>query len=134
VVGDLDYALKSDIAHLRSLARHATSPLSPPRTTFDSEWERRLDVAMRRRGLQPHPQYPVGRKYLDFALFSDNIKLDVEVDGRAFHTDADGKRKIGDLLRDRELIARDWKVRRFWVSELNYDMEKCLDQIESDLR
>ena len=134
VVGDLDYALKSDIPHIRSLARHAITPFSPPRTTFDSEWERRLDTAMKRRGLKPHPQYAVGRKYLDFALFAGEIKLDIEVDGRAFHTDQDGNRKISDLLRDKELIARNWKVRRFWVSELNYDMETCLDRIESDLR
>jgi very-short-patch-repair endonuclease len=134
VVGDLDHALKSDIPHLRNLARQATSPYSPPRATFDSEWERRLDVAMRRRGLDPNPQYPVGRKYLDFALFAGGIKLDVEVDGRAFHTDADGNRKISDRLRDKELITRGWKVRRFWVSELHFDMERCLDRIQSDLR
>ena len=137
VVGDLDYALKSDIPHLRRLAFHAKSPYSPPRAAFDSEWERRLYEAMRRIGLEPHPQYPIGRKYLDFALFagvSDEIKLDVEVDGRAFHTDADGYRKVGDVLRDKELMGRGWKVRRFWVSELNYDMGGCLARIESDLR
>ena len=134
VVGDLDHALKSDIPHIRNLARKATTPFSPPRAAFDSEWERRLDVAMRRRGLDPNPQYPLGRKYLDFALFAAGVKLDVEVDGRAFHTDADGNRKVSDLLRDKELIARGWKVRRFWVSELYYEMETCLDRIQSDLR
>jgi very-short-patch-repair endonuclease len=134
VVGDLDHALKSDIPHIRNLARQAKTPFSPPRAAFDSEWERRLDAAMRRRGLEPNPQYPVGRKYLDFALFGDGVKLDVEVDGRAFHTDADGNRKVSDLLRDKELIARGWKVRRFWVSELYYEMEICLDRIQSDLR
>ncbi len=127
VVGDLSYALESDIPHIRNLARRATSPFSPPREGFDSEWERRLDAAMRRRGLNPIPQHPVGSKYLDFALFEQEVKLDVEVDGRAFHTDFDGNRKISDLLRDKELMARGWKVRRFWVSELHYDMESCLD-------
>jgi very-short-patch-repair endonuclease len=134
VVGDLSYALNSDIPHIRNLARRATSPFSPPREGFDSEWERRLDVAMRHRGLKPHSQYPVGRKYLDFALFGPGVKLDVEVDGRAFHVDPDGNRKTSDLLRDKELMARGWKVRRFWVSEMYYDMESCLDRIESDLR
>jgi very-short-patch-repair endonuclease len=134
VVGDLDYAIKSDIPHIRNLARQATMPFSPPRTAFDSEWERRLDVAMRRRGLDPSPQYPVGRKYLDFALFADGIKLDVEVDGRAYHTDVDGNRKVSDRLRDKDLIARGWKIRRFWVSELNDNMEACVGRIESDLR
>lgn len=134
VVGDLAYAINSEIPHIRNLARRATSPRSPPREGFDSEWERKVDAAMKRRGLEPNSQYPVGRKYLDFALFAPGVKLDVEVDGRAFHTDADGNRKTSDLLRDKELIARGWKVRRFWVSELHHDMESCLDRIEADLR
>ena len=134
VIGDLEYALKSDIAHYRSLARHATTPFSPPRSGFDSMWERRLDAAMRTRGWEPHSQYPVGTKYLDFALFHGDLKLDVEVDGRAFHADRDGNRKVADLLRDRELTARGWNVLRFWVSELHEDMEGCLDRIAGEFR
>ena len=134
VVGDLSYARGCGIRHIESLAKHATTPWTPYRPPeFDSDWERRLDVAMRGRGLQPIPQYPVGTRYLDFALDPDGVKLDVEVDGRRWHTDANGERKIADRLRDTELRSRGWKVCRFWVHELAQDMEQCLDRIESEL-
>jgi len=133
VVGDLAFARSSGIHHLKSLARFATEPYSPPRPPFDSVWERKLYQAMLQRGLEPEPQYAVGRRYLDFALFKGGVQLDVEVDGRAFHTDRDGNRKISDRLRDAEMAARGWRVRRFWVSELDRNMEKCLDLIVDDL-
>ena len=71
---------------------------------------------------------------LDFALDPEGAKLDLEIDGVRWHTDQDGNRKIADTLRDRELIARGWRVRRFWVHELSADLEKCIDLVESDLR
>lgn len=133
VVGDLSFARTCEIPHVRSLARFTTEPRTRPRQAFDSLWERRLFVALQQRGLDPHAQYPVGRRSLDIALFHGGVQLDVEVDGRTYHTDPDGNRKTGDLLRDRELIARGWKVRRFWVSELDRDMEGCLDLVDADL-
>ena len=59
--------------------------------------------------------------------------MDVEVDGRRWHADPDGNRKLSDRLRDRALIALGWKIRRFWVHELADNMENCLDVIERDL-
>lgn len=133
VVGDLSYARSSDIRPLQKLAFHATRPPKAISAEMDSEWERRLYAAMKQRGLDPHPQYEVGRRRLDFALFAATTKLNVEVDGRKWHLAADGTRKTSDILRDREMIGRGWIVRRFWVSELDRDMEKCLDLIEQDL-
>ena len=92
-----------------------------------------MHVAMQSRGMQPIQQYPVGRRYLDFALDPGGIKLDVEVDGVRWHTDASGNRKIADRLRDQEMRARGWKVLRFWVHQLADDMEACLDSIEREL-
>jgi very-short-patch-repair endonuclease len=134
IVGDLAYAQRSGIRHIEFLARKATTPFSPPKTgLFDSEWERRLDTAMRARGLKPIPQFPVGTRYLDFAIDPDGRKINVEVDGRRWHTDASGNRKVADILRDQEMKTRGWKVLRFWVHELAYDMEACVDQIEREL-
>jgi very-short-patch-repair endonuclease len=135
VFGDLGYAEACKIDTISGLARRAKEAWSPPRQPFDSLWERRLNAALRRRGLEPYPQYSVGSRYLDFALFGpQGVKLDLEVDGRKFHTDPDGQRKAGDILRDAEMQARGWKVRRFWVYELAQDMEGCLDRVERDLR
>lgn len=133
VIGDLSAARKSPIKPLWRLAHHATSPGQRRREGFDSVWEERLYNALVRRGLKPEKQYPAGNRFLDIALFHNGVKLDVEVDGRAWHTDADGNRKVSDVLRDREMKARGWKVRRFWVSEIDRDMENCLALIDSDL-
>jgi very-short-patch-repair endonuclease len=89
---------------------------------------------MRGRGLNPIPQHPVGVRYLDFALIQEGVKLDIEVDGRRWHLDPDGQRKVSDRLRDGEMKARGWRVLRFWVHELSNDMEGCLDRIERELR
>lgn len=133
VVGNLDWALTCGIPHLELLARRATAPAPAPARGFDSLWERRVHAALTARRLDPKPQYPVGRRSLDFALFHGAVKLDLEVDGRKWHTGAGGERKTADRLRDRELIGLGWKVRRFWVDELARDMEGCLDIIERDL-
>ncbi len=133
IIGDLSAARKSTISHLRRLAHHTTRPGQRRREGFDSVWEERLYNALVRRGLKPEIQYPVGHRFLDMALFHSGVKLDVEVDGRAWHVDADGNRKVSDVLRDREMKTRGWKVRRFWVSEIDRNMEMCLDLIDSDL-
>lgn len=135
VYGDLTFARSSDIPHLRILADRATAPPRQTSDLFESQWERIVDAALRQRGFDPHPQYPVGRRRLDFALFnkSKNVKLDLEVDGRRWHVDPEGMRKKSDLLRDLEMQGRGWKVRRFWVQELQTNLEACLDVVERDL-
>jgi len=132
IIGDKAFVRRSGIGLLARLAERAERP-AKPRQTFDSEWERRLFEAMHRRGLDPIPQYPVAGRYLDFALDPGGRRLDVEVDGRRWHANPDGNRKLSDRLRDRALIALGWKVRRFWVHELAANMEECLDVIERDL-
>lgn len=134
VVGDLAHARGCGIRHLERLAEHATSSWSPPRPPFDSLWERRLYTAMRDRGLDPFPQYPIGTRYLDFALDPEGRRIDVEVDGRRWHLGPDGTRKVADRLRDAELTARGWKIIRFWVHELDSNMEGCLERIEREFR
>ena len=134
VVGDLSHAKTCRIRHIEFLANRASMPWSPPRPQqYESDWERRLATAMRERGLKPLPQYPVGTRYLDFAIDPDGKKIDIEVDGRRWHTDASGNRKVADRLRDIELEGRGWTVLRFWVHELANNMEICLDRIEQAL-
>ncbi len=135
VFGDLDFARSGRIRTLAALAAAATEPRKRrAEGVFDSEWERVLYAAMKARGLAPVPQYEIAGRRLDFALFGrGDLKLDVEVDGRAYHQNADGSRKLSDLWRDHQLKSLGWGVRRFWVDELSRDMESCLDLIERDL-
>lgn len=135
IFGDLSFARSGKIRSLASLAAAATEPPTRPgEGMFDSGWERRVYFALIERGLKPEPQYEIAGRRLDFALFGANgIKLDLEVDGRRWHQNADGSRKISDYWRDHQLKSLGWRVRRFWVDELATDLETCLDIIEQDL-
>jgi len=135
VFGDLDYARSGKIRSLQRLADAATGQTRrKAEGVFDSDWERRVFHALKKRGLDPEPQYEIAGRRLDFALFGKGgIRLDLEVDGRYWHMDIDGKRKMSDLWRDHQLKSLGWRVRRFWVDELANDMEGCLDLVERDL-
>lgn len=135
VFGDLAYAKSGKVTSLQRLAVRATEPRRAARDgDFDSHWERKVFHALKERGLDPVPQYEIAGRRLDFALFGVNdIKLDLEVDGRHWHTDTDGNRKQTDLWRDDMLRSLGWRVRRFWVDELAENMEKCIDLVERDL-
>ena len=135
IFGDLNFARSGKI---RSLARLAAAATEPRQRTgegvFDSNWERRVYHALKEHGLEPTPQYEIAGRRLDFALFGpNNIKLDLEVDGRRWHQDAEGRRKISDYWRDHQLKSLGWRVRRFWVDELAQDMENCIELIKQDL-
>jgi very-short-patch-repair endonuclease len=135
VFGDLDYARSAKIRALARLASVATEPRRrASEGVFDSEWERRVFYALKDRGLDPEPQFEIAGRRLDFALFGrTGVKLDLEVDGRHWHQDTDGGRKLADHWRDHQLKSMGWRVRRFWVDELSKDMEACLDIVERDL-
>lgn len=142
VFGDLEHAGSCGIPHVELLARKVrqagvrSDDAADDR--FDSPWERKLHDAMVQRGLSPIPQHPVGGRFLDLALINESrsppIRIDIEVDGVAFHTGDDGNRLATDLWRDHQLRALGWKVLRFWVYELRDDMERCLERIEAEYR
>jgi very-short-patch-repair endonuclease len=136
IFGDLDFAKSGKIRTLTKLANFATKPLRQKigENVFDSEWERRVYHVLRDRGFDPIPQYQIAGRRLDFALFGrGDVKVDLEVDGRRWHTDIDGNRKVGDLWRDHQLRSMGWRVLRFWVDELDRDMEKCIERIQQEL-
>ena len=135
VFGDLNFAQSGQSKPLQRLAAMATEPRGKTgEGVFDSGWERKVYHALKARGLDPHPQYEIAGRRLDFALFGENgVRLDLEVDGRKWHESPDGRRKISDLWRDHQLKSLGWRVRRFWVDEISSDMEKCIDQVEQDL-
>ncbi len=137
VFGDLSACRGSDVRHLSLLARRAggSEQVSAAQSTpaFESPWEERLFRALTDRGLAPRPQYPLAGRRLDLALIEGDVKLDVEVDGEAYHRDPDGFRKVSDQWRDHQIRGLGWKVLRFWVYELRDDMERCVDRIVDEL-
>lgn len=142
IFGDRKYAASCGIPHIETLVRRveAASRTRPESVDdrFDSPWEKRLYDALVARGHAPIPQHPVAGRFLDLALLDEartpQLRLDIEVDGVAFHTDADGNRLATDLWRDHQLASLGWKVLRFWVYELRDDMEACLERIEQTSR
>ena len=68
-------------------------------------------------------------RYLDLGVLS-TVKLDIEVDGEAFHRTAGGGRKDDDVWRDEQMMSQGWKVCRFWVYQLNEDMDACVDKVK----
>lgn len=135
VFGDLNYARSGKVSSLQKLARVATEPRKrAAESTFDSEWERRVFYALKAKGLDPIPQFEIAGRRLDFALFGrGEIKLDLEIDGRHWHADTDGKRKLADHWRDRQLQSLGWRVQRFWVDELEKDLEGCIERVKQQL-
>lgn len=82
--------------------------------------EARLYRAMTARGLNPVPQFNVGRFYPDFAF--PDLKTAVEADGKDYHS---GERKARDEERDRLLQHDGWTVLRFSGSEIYRDADTC---------
>ena len=79
---------------------------------FDSPWEKRLHDALVKRGHDLIVQHPVAGRFLDLAIVDETrsppLRLDIEVDSVAFHTDGDGNRLATDLWRDHQLKALGW--------------------------
>jgi very-short-patch-repair endonuclease len=132
VVGDLGACEVSGIPHLEAFAQHYRR-LQQRTETDDSvgHFERPLEEALRAAGLTPIPQYAFGRYRLDLAIVEGDLKIDIEVDGEAFHTDLDGARCKEDLTRDHYLVQRGWVVLRFWAVEIRDRLDACVERVLS---
>lgn len=131
IFGHRDAAEQSAIPHILKLLRAADSP-SPSGDQldrFESPWEERLYQALKDRGIEPIPQFPVAGRRLDLAIVNDLVKLDVEVDGDRYHRDPSGRRKSSDLWRDHQLRSLGWRVKRYWVYQLRENLDGCVDDI-----
>jgi len=135
VFGDEEWARDCAIPHIVNLWNAVQSQQQMEPETLRTDligpvWEPRFAQALRAEDLPFKQQYPACGRYLDFALIREGLKLDVEVDGEAYHRGLDGRRKVEDLVRDFVLIANGWKVLRFWVYELREDMASCVDKVK----
>lgn len=133
VFGDLGYAARCGVPYLETLLARRQHRREVPTVRFDSPWEERLWQALKARGIETIPQYPIAGRRLDLALIQGEHRLDIEVDGDWFHRDPDGRRKMADLWRDHQLRALGWKVVRFWVYELRENMDGCVERVLAEL-
>jgi len=98
---------------------------------FDSPVEEELFKKLTIEKIKVLPQYETkvrGKKpyRLDFALFINNNKFDIEVDGDKAHS-----QKIeSDILRDIHLRMDGWKIRRFQASEIHNNINQVIEEIK----
>ncbi len=101
-----------------------------PNMELVSDWEKQFYSALYKVGILTIPQYPVEKYHLDLALFDDDRRLDIEVDGEMYHRDWNGERCYRDQIRNHRLYELGWDVMRFWVYQIRDDLDWCINQIE----
>jgi very-short-patch-repair endonuclease len=131
MVGNLDWAVSCGISFIEKCANraiYAQSKKEKEAELYQSPWEKKFHDALIDAGIHAIPQYPVAGRFLDLAVLSP-IKLDIEVDGEAYHRTAGGGRKDDDIWRDEQMMACGWNVCRFWVYQLSEDIDACVDKV-----
>lgn len=101
----------------------------PPRKEKIGPGEIYLRLALERAGIKVVPQYSILGRYLDLAI--PEKKIDIEVDGQAWHLDSRGGRKADDIHRDIQLETAGWWVIRFWHYEVVSDITSCVNKIRN---
>jgi len=115
---------------LKSLSDHI-KPKKQLKFNFDSPIEERLFKRLTKEKIKVVPQYETKVKgtkpyRLDFALFINDNKYNIEVDGDKSHY-----QKIeSDILRDIHLRMDGWKIRRFQANEIQNNIKKVIEEIK----
>lgn len=137
VVGDRTFLAGSNVPKLAALAQYEPSASDEknsrkPTVTagFVSEWEDVLREALLQKGITSVAQVPVEQYLLDLAMIVGNRKLDIEIDGEAYHRAWDGERLTRDLMRDRRVLELGWDVVRFWVYEIRDNLDGCVARVQ----
>jgi very-short-patch-repair endonuclease len=147
VVGDREYLVNTGIEYLKNFVEYsfqiegekdAKSKVNELRNypiimddSVVSEWERLFYLKLKEAKINAIPQYPVDLYKLDFALFDGERKLNVEIDGEMYHKNWDNEYLRRDQLRNERLVELGWEVKRFWVYQLKYDLEKCIQEVSN---
>jgi very-short-patch-repair endonuclease len=102
----------------------------------ESPLEDRLWAILKRARVRAERQYPVGIEdhtyFLDFAVFCDGGKIDVETDGDTWHIGPESAQV--DRKRDNALASRGWRVLRFNTTEIHeHPADYCLSKVEDTI-
>lgn len=128
IVGDKNRAAQYPSLPLGKLANLESRKVE---SKSQSIGEERLYQALIEAGLAPVQQFPLAGRYLDIALV-DN-KIDIEVDGAAWHLNRYGERKADDVFRDLQVQSCGWKVIRFWHREVMTDLDSCVTKVLAEV-
>lgn len=100
---------------------------------IETEEEQILYRAMLENHLIPIPQYIIDQYRLDFALFTKDKKIDIEVDGINTHIDINGDQLKRDIIRTRRLQKQGWVVLRFWNYEIRHRLDLVLKRLFAEI-
>lgn len=129
IVGDFEKC-ENEKGFLKSLADYCKQIKDESEIVFDSGIENILFNELRKRNITVIPQYNVIVQNkinyrLDFALFQNNKKFDIEIDGDKAHSN----KKDADSLRDTHLRLDKWNVRRYSASFVQNNLEDVVNEI-----
>ena len=115
---------------LKSLVEYVESK-NYEKIRFDSPIEEEFYKKAIIEGINLKPQYTTkvkGKKTycLDFALFVNNNKYDIEIDGAKAHH----KRTQHDALRDKHLEMEGWRIRRFSAKKIKENIDGVIEEIK----
>ncbi len=125
--GDKKRVFASGLSYIQRLIPESR----PPRKVSIGPGEERLRIALERAGILTVPQYPIAGRYLDLAIPSH--KIDIEVDGQAWHLDRNGCRKADDIHRDILMEALGWHVIRFWHYQVVNEIDTCINHVRENI-
>ena len=98
---------------------------------FESLFEQRVFLAIRRRGYHVIPQFHAGRRRIDLVVSGSAGRLAVECDGRIAHSTPQQVRD--DMDRERELRRVGWEFWRVRESQFWFDPESALAPLWREL-
>ncbi|MHB8065932.1 MAG: DEAD/DEAH box helicase, partial [Ruminiclostridium sp.] len=83
-------------------------------------------------------QYPFtdiygNRRFIDFALESEDVKIAIEIDGETYHNPykVSNNKYYDDLTKQNSLIYQNWKVYRWVYNQLKNQPEKIKDELST---
>lgn len=142
VIGNLNACLNCGISYIQNFAHYVTELDHRERgegaagagAEFESPYEEILYNALLKRNIQTIPQYQCDQYRLDLAYFTNNKKIDIEIDGVQFHTEITGERIKQDIIRNRKLQKKGWTVLRFWSYEIRDNLDYCVSKILQEIK
>jgi len=85
-------------------------------------------------------QYPFvdiygNRRFIDFALENDEMRIAIEIDGEKYHNPSkiSSNKYYDDLLKQNSLVYNNWKVYRWAYNQLKSQPEKVKDELKTFL-